>query len=307
MDRESSRGYYVRRYTAISGSQLKRMGPYSVDTFLGFADAVVGGAFLALFGWLSLWWKRRSLRLFWKGYDGKIAIMATEYRVSDPDSPAPGENPSEIDFESYQDVAARATSRLFMSTGMARSVSLLWSHFEKQWRASVQVISDKVDVVPSDCRNLIVLGNPTNNDYLQHFLPLFSLEYPLLSEFRWRLSANGIVLSLPDRTRLIPSIDDEQSGIDYALVARFPLPSAERARIVIIAGSNMWGTQGASEFLLSQNALKALPDPARMPNCAVAFVLQIRAYRGHSDAVTLYKDSDGTPMLFNLGLAQDAT
>jgi hypothetical protein len=265
---------------------------------MGGIEVAVGGSLIGaavLYGISAAVarFRTRRLRRFWSGYEKAFAIMVTEYEL---DASADA-----VDLGDAA-VASTATSRAFLSYGMAMALTHLVAYFRQVARFSPEVIGDKMHHAQRRDRSLIVLGSPANNVYLQTFIEQFGSEFPMLAQFKWTTTAAGVTLTLPSGEILKPKIDEHQCGVDYALVAHMPLDPSVGSRLTIISGCNMWATDAAARFLTTARQIKLLPDVACDPHHAVAFVLQALITHEHPDQVRML-DIGSQPVL---ALAADA-
>lgn len=223
--------------------------------------------------------------------------MTTEYRISSPlrEHNDDDDSVKTIEFVTEHDVAFYASSGYFVSYGMWMGVSQLKTYLERTLKSVVTVIGDKGRASPREGRSLVVVGSPENNRYLRRFLYTdYAERYPLLREFTWDLTRRGVRLTLPDGQQLVPDVDDHETGDDYALVACLSLDRSTGARLILISGCNMWGSQAGVRFLLDRSKIRQLPRHRGKHNEGLAFLIRTRISNGNFDLIELQKKRDGS-------------
>lgn len=260
--------------------------------------SVLGALILVALGRGLLWIRRRPLRRFWGYLTDNIVIMLTEYDVRPHRVRTVGATDrGVISLSTDQKVAESATSGYMVSFGMAIAVSYLWNYFDHRWRCNVEVIGDKQHSKTAENKSLIILGSPVVNRYLKRRLSELARSYPVLGKFSWKACKEGVAIKTPDGRRLVPSVDDQESGVDYALVVRLVNDSVHKIPLIIIAGCNMWGTQGAVKFLLDRQCIRSLPKPV-LSSRQAAFVLRSQIENGYPEKVEIYSDAEGRKLVY---------
>lgn len=243
---------------------------------VGVIGAVVGTGLVVGLGWVANRFRSRGLRRFWRGYDGEFVIMITEYELG------AGVQAADI---SNAKVASTATSGALVSYGMAMGLAQLVAYFERTRHHKLWVVGDKSKHRLLN-KSLIVLGSPANNQHLETLIESYAARgYPKLKEFQWTATNAGVELTLPTGTRLQPTIDDNESGTDYALVVYLKLDDG--AQLTMIAGCNMWATRVAAEYLTDRDWIKKLPRKVQKRRDSGAFVLRAEITQGEAARVQL--------------------
>jgi hypothetical protein len=263
---------------------------------IGVASSLAGAAILYLLQKVVIRARRHPVHAFWEGFGREAVIMTTEYAIESHEVgrwlPDPVDG---IEFEhDDQLVAVRSTSGYFLSYGMSIALGDLLAYLRRELGSTVQVTGDKGHSRPRDGRSLVVLGSPANNRYLQNFMDELLPEHPLLGHFSWSVGEHGVSLTLPDGEVLTPRMNDDEDGIDFALVACLSLDQGKDTRLVIISGCNMWGTEAATKLLLDPQRIRLLPPVARNRPDGMAFVVKAWISRGLADRVELYRKRDGS-------------
>lgn len=263
---------------------------------IGVASSIAGALILYILQSAIGRLRLQPVRSFWAGFERAAVIMTSEYTIESQEvGPWHSTDADGIEFEDEdQLIAVRSTSGYFLSYGMSVALGNLVAFFRRDLGSSVQVMGDKGHSRPRDGKSLVVLGSPINNRYLQRFFHEMRASYPLLPQFSWRLSDRGVSLTLPDGETLTPTVNEEEDGIDYALVACVNLDQGKSTRLVIIAGCNMWGTEAATNFLLDAQLVRLLPAAVRRRRGGSAFVLKAWISHGLADHVELQRNRDGS-------------
>jgi hypothetical protein len=269
---------------------------------LNLASSVLAAIILLGLGRALLWFRRLPVRRFWRLLTNDVVIMATEYDVRPRRTLRTSEtvDRSAISLSTDQRVAENATSGYMISFGMTLAVSYLWNYFDRRWRCNVEVIGDKQHSKAAEKKSLIVLGSPIVNRYLKRRLSELVGSYPILGEFSWRTCKEGVAIKTPDGQRWVPKIDSQESGVDYALVIRLMNDAVHNTSMIIIAGCNMWGTQGAVRFLLDRDCVKSLPSSVLSNKHATAFMLKSRIENGYPEQVEICRDSNGDELAYTI-------
>jgi hypothetical protein len=271
-----------------------------MSDLINLASSVLGAIIIITVGNAFLWLRRQPVRRFWGYLTSNVVIMITEYdvRPSRPSKAIEGSDRGLVTLSTDQKVAETATSGYMVSFGMALAVSNLCNYFERRWRCRVEVMGDKQHAKSAENKSLIVLGSPIVNRYLKRRLSELARSYPILDEFSWRACKDGVAIKTPEGRRLVPSIDGQECGVDYALVVRLVADPVHSIPLIIIAGCNMWGTQGAVKFLLDRDYVRSLPKPVLSSRQATAFILTSWVENGYPQRVEICKDADGRQLIY---------
>lgn len=265
--------------------------------FIGLATSLSVTLFLLLAQRFRRRIWSRPVRRFWSGFRSDPVIMTTEYKLAAPlrEHHDDDERDKTIEFVTERDVAYYASSGFFVSYGMWMGVSQLKYYLEQTLKSLVTVIGDKGHTSPGEGRSLVVVGSQVNNRYLAKFLLTdYAQRYPLLREFAWDLTRKGVRLTLPDGRQLVPDVDEYETGIDYAFVACVSSGRDGRARVILISGCNMWGSQAGVQFLLDRDKIRQLPKRHGKYNDGLAFLVRTRISNGHIDLIELQEKRDGS-------------
>jgi hypothetical protein len=229
-------------------------------------------------------WHSHRVRRFWKRFVGyeKVRIYVNERRIEGTGHAA--------------NTGRKVGDGYYLTKGMAAAA---WTierfaveHLVKRGKGKVD-IEGSVTGPGLNVACIVSLGS-CDNTQTDHLLTMvrnsFASDFVVTPE---RLEMNN--------QKLMPEIDDDGTGHDYALVVRASLDGAEPVReVLIIAGLHMYGTEGAAMALTNESSLRSISATIPFDNCA--FVLRVDVTRHEPSVGRLELDFDrGDRLIAELG------
>jgi len=244
--------------------------------------------------------RNRCLNKFWKPFlkDRDISIVLTEYPIIEKKATDASLISRMAGLVKNFKIAEKVSDGYLVSKGNAKALSNVTMYLSKYVAKTKKILVDGNNY-PYHYKDLVILGSPINNDYAHRiFSALKERYYEIPFEIK-RDEETGVKIVYNKEKNLKPTINNEGTGHDYAVIINAEYE--DDRNVVILAGAYMYGIEAASNAVTNEKFLKQIINAKKeidINNCI--FLVKTEVVKHFPKEPTLEKISDNNYYIFPL-------